>query len=746
MNLFLIPPALCAIVSFAIGAFVLTRNFRSPVYRAFALFCWETTWWQVCWFSTYFFNDPTHKDLIMRTAYMSITLLPVTYYHYAVRLLGKKEEWPLVKGGYLVGLFVLMPLLWTTNLYIAGYIDHWWGYYTKVGILHPIYLVGSLTIIVRTLFILRTGATEPNLTSVVRNRNRFAFYAHFIYSLAIVEYAITYDLIQIYPVGVFALLGAFGITSYAIVRHRLMDINLAIRRTTVFMMVYTLVLGLPLWGALAWETRLAQAMGSRWWVGLVLVYALLATAAHYANRYFQQKAEDRLMAEEHKAHEALRFISQDMMRFLREKTLLRQIARRLVSTLHISHAAIYLAEGENGHYRRKTTWYHPPRKDTALPEALSADSTLAKDLVTVRIPRVKEELKLHQQALSGNWREMTRNLDALQASVVIPTFHQRRFLGFLILGDKRSGRIWTQDDLNLLMVLANQAALAIENAQFHEAEEAKMIERERDQMALDISSAVSHQYSNRLQVIENLCWQSMTWLQEMLKKEAFDLVKLMRVLRTFESIRKECARGGEIAKGIMSLAKTIPAEFQPAEIPPMVRDAIEFVTFKHTRGKVVEEAEIPEIVNGLPPNLPKVSCNSAQLHDSIMNVIDNAVDAIEERIRKMRLKVLPLPQEPYKGQVVVKAQQQNGKIVITVEDNGIGIKEEDKRKVFVPLFTTKGSSQGTGPGGHGLGLFYIKRILMAHGGRITVESEYGKGACFTIELRALKEDEASHAA
>jgi len=47
---------------------------------------------------------------------------------------------------------------------------------------------------------------------------------------------------------------------------------------------------------------------------------------------------------------------------------------------------------------------------------------------------------------------------------------------------------------------------------------------------------------------------------------------------------------------------------------------------------------------------------------------------------------------------------------------------------------------------YGLGLFYIKRILMAHGGRITVESEYGKGTCFTIELPALKEDEASHAA
>lgn len=707
--------------------------------------CLATFNWQMCWFASYFLTSDTQIYLLAKVGFSSIVFLPFILYHFVVRFLNQWEHRAhVVRALYAVSL-CFFGLLWATDLFIAGARRFSWGSYGKAGIFHPVFLGFVAIAVWNFILTLAKAVKDPAASPLERNRAKFTLASFALFSFAAIEFLINYG-VGFYPIGVFFILASFAVIFYAITRYRLMDITLAIRRTTVFMLVYTLVLGFPLLGALAWETKLQRAIGPRWWVGLVIVYALLATAAHYVNQYFQKRAEDRLLAEEHKAHGDLRFISQDMMRFLRESTLLKQIARRLVSVLNITHAAIYLTEGQDGRYRQKASRYYPPRKDSTLPEALAATSTLARDLATVRIPRVKEELRLHQQALSANWREMAREMDLFKASVMIPAFHQRRFLGFLVLGDKRSGRIWTQDDLNLLMVLANQAALAIENARFHEAEEQKVVERERDQMALDISGAVSHQYSNRIQVIENLCWQAMSWLEQVLKKGEFDLTKLTRVLRAFESIRKECARAGEIAKGVMSLAKTIPAEFQPAEISPMVRDAIEFVLFKHARGKVVEEAEVPEIVNGISPNLPKISCNSAQIHDSIMNVIDNAVDAIEDRIRKMRLKVLPEPAEPYHGRVVVKAQAENGKVVITVEDNGIGIKEPDKKKIFVPLFTTKGSSQGMGPGGHGLGLFYIKRILMAHGGRISVESEYGKGTCCTIHLPALKEDKASHAA
>ena len=66
----------------------------------------------------------------------------------------------------------------------------------------------------------------------------------------------------------------------------------------------------------------------------------------------------------------------------------------------------------------------------------------------------------------------------LTASVIIPSFLEDRFIGFFVLGDKISGQIYTPEDLNVFQVLASQAALAIENAQFYE--EAKEMQEQKD--------------------------------------------------------------------------------------------------------------------------------------------------------------------------------------------------------------------------------------------------------------------------
>lgn len=535
-----------------------------------------------------------------------------------------------------------------------------------------------------------------------------------------------------------------GIMAYAIIRYRLMDVNLAIARTLVFAMVYALLLGVPLIAVLMKQTSLELLLGHRWWVWILISYAVLATVAHYINLHFQHRAEDRLLAEERRAHEALREISQNMMRFLRLKPLVGQIVRNLVRILHLRHAAVYLAEGDNSHFDRKAVWHHPPQKDSSLPLSFPADSALVKDLRTVRLPRIREELRLHQRAVSGQWEEIASSLAQLQASLIIPAFHRRRFVGFLVLGEKRSGRIWTQDDLNLLMVLANQAALAVENAELYEREEARVMAQATEQTAAEISHGVSHQFNNRLYVISTLASAPVHSLRDRDKDKLtpeelrFWLDKLEM---SMTKICDEAVMGGDISKGIMSLAKTAPMHFRPAEVPPMIAHAIEFVKIKHAKEKVGGEEVVPEIVNGVTDGLPKISCNPAQINDCFINVIDNAVDAIREKIAKIQRQEIPAPAGRYQGCIRVKAQAEKDKLMVTVEDDGIGIKKEDLRKIFMPYWTTKGSSQGTGLGGHGLGLYFIRKILEAHKGKLYANSEYGKWSHFMIELPALDEGE-----
>jgi signal transduction histidine kinase len=120
-----------------------------------------------------------------------------------------------------------------------------------------------------------------------------------------------------------------------------------------------------------------------------------------------------------------------------------------------------------------------------------------------------------------------------------------------------------------------------------------------------------------------------------------------------------------------------------------------------------------------------------QLTEAFFNFIDNGYDSIVER--KTMLK------EPnYRGRITFSAHpQENGMLLITIEDNGMGIKDQDKKKLFTPFFTNKVSSrQGTG-----LGLYVLRRVIEEfHKGKIWFESEYGQGTKFFLQLPVAQKD------
>ena len=106
-----------------------------------------------------------------------------------------------------------------------------------------------------------------------------------------------------------------------------------------------------------------------------------------------------------------------------------------------------------------------------------------------------------------------------------------------------------------------------------------------------------------------------------------------------------------------------------------------------------------------------ISVNRKQLELALTNIIVNAIEA------------MPLNN----GQLMVITQSINGKCIITIEDNGIGISEEDLEKIFKPLFSKK-------PGGIGLGLSTTLQILHDNHGRVEVASELGKGTRFLLSF------------
>jgi len=130
---------------------------------------------------------------------------------------------------------------------------------------------------------------------------------------------------------------------------------------------------------------------------------------------------------------------------------------------------------------------------------------------------------------------------------------------------------------------------------------------------------------------------------------------------------------------------------------------------------------VADLVTDFDPSLPPIPCHPAEINQVILNLVINAVHAIED---------VPRQGTPRKGVITVRTRCRGGWAEIQIGDNGIGIPEDIRPHIFDPFFTTKAIGRGTG---QGLAICYPV-IVEKHGGVITFESEVGCGTIFTLRL------------
>jgi signal transduction histidine kinase len=157
-----------------------------------------------------------------------------------------------------------------------------------------------------------------------------------------------------------------------------------------------------------------------------------------------------------------------------------------------------------------------------------------------------------------------------------------------------------------------------------------------------------------------------------------------------------------IVENILTFSKTLRLELKSVDVGDILSASI---------GDVQNPNRIP-IITHIDKVLPKISVDEIQIKRVFINIISNALQAMEE-----------------KGTLTIEASRVNDSVGILFKDTGPGIKEEDKKRLFEPFFSTKSK-------GIGLGLTMSKNVVEAHGGKITIESEAGKGTVVTIKLSA----------
>jgi len=158
-------------------------------------------------------------------------------------------------------------------------------------------------------------------------------------------------------------------------------------------------------------------------------------------------------------------------------------------------------------------------------------------------------------------------------------------------------------------------------------------------------------------------------------------------------------------RGMLDATRRPQPEFQPTDINALLRRIFE-VTAPTLAARQVE------LVTALDEGLPLIRGDGEQLQQVFINLINNSLDAM-----------------PHGGQLTFTTSMTEEQVQVSCRDTGEGISEEDKGRIFDPLFTTKLRGRGSG-----LGLTVVSQIIREHGGTITVESSVGQGAEFQIRL------------
>ena len=209
-----------------------------------------------------------------------------------------------------------------------------------------------------------------------------------------------------------------------------------------------------------------------------------------------------------------------------------------------------------------------------------------------------------------------------------------------------------------------------------------------------LSAGVAHEVNNPLASISSL-------IQMMQSKKDIDddtKEKLKLILTQIERIT-------QVTRDMMDFARARPAAKSLVNINDLITKSLRLASFDKSFQRL-------NLINNFENNLPFVFADFDQLQQVFLNLLLNARDAMPEG-----------------GELKIRTKQTDGKVLIEIADSGTGIEEKNIKKIFDPFFTTKSTGKGTG-----LGLAVCYGIVTAHGGKIDVSANNGKGTLFLIYL------------
>jgi signal transduction histidine kinase len=253
--------------------------------------------------------------------------------------------------------------------------------------------------------------------------------------------------------------------------------------------------------------------------------------------------------------------------------------------------------------------------------------------------------------------------------------------------------------------------------------QAQLIQSEKMASLGELTAGIAHEIQNPLNFVNNFSEVNKELLEEMkeaIEKGNMEEVKAIAndVIDNQEKINHHGKRADAIVKGMLQHSRSSSSAKEPTNINAL---ADEYLRLAYHGLRAKNKSFNATMKTDFDESTGKINIIPQDVGRVILNLITNAFYAVSEKKKQQP--------DGYEPVVSVKTEKINGKVEISVKDNGNGIPGKALEKIFQPFFTTKPTGQGTG-----LGLSLSYDIVKAHGGELTVKTKEGEGATFIIQL------------
>ncbi|HUP26764.1 MAG TPA: ATP-binding protein [Candidatus Limnocylindrales bacterium] len=507
--------------------------------------------------------------------------------------------------------------------------------------------------------------------------------------------------------------------AYAIIKHRLFDIRSTIARSVAYLMSLGFI-GL-LYGATAFVVT-SVLNGDRrfdvWQRFFYIAFALVTAIAFQSNKRFFDKITNRLFYRDaYDPQQLLDQLNRLLVAQVDIEPLLKSVASLIVSNIKADYCVFFIRE----------TSYFPQRFIGTKSKQFSSN-----DIDTLR----KTTPGLHHRVvvkdnLEDNNHELRKLMDrhdiAILARLVTTVEYEVEGVGYLLLGPKKSGNLYTQQDERIIQIIANELVIAIQNGlRYEEIEEFNVTLQQKvdnathrlqkindklqalDETKDEFISMASHQLRTPLTSVKG-------YLSMVLEGDAGEITDMQRKLLDQAFVSSQ--RMVYLIADLLNVSRLRTGKFV---IEPVATNLADVIEGEVKQLRATAKARGLTLVYDKPKAFPVVVLDETKIRQVIMNFMDNAIYYT-----------------PAGGHIKVELKDTDKSIEFTVQDDGMGVPASERHHLFTKFYRADNAKKAR-PDGTGLGLFMSKKVIIAQKGTLIFRSEEGKGSTFGFSFEKSK--------